>query len=88
MGRLLEIACRLGVSIASHSTDIGRLIRSQANLIGIDSLCKKQRDLAIPDKAVEFSVFGFHLLLGSALCCGDRRALRTVVAARLPIPAR
>jgi hypothetical protein len=58
VGRLLQIGCRLGVSIASHSTDVGRLIRSHVNLIGIDILCKKQRDLAISDQAVEFSIFG------------------------------
>ena len=87
MGRLLQIACRLGVSVASHSTDVGGLIRSQVNLIGIDILCKKQRDLAIPDKAVEFSVFRFQLLLGLALYCGGRPALLTAVAARLTLRA-
>ena len=68
MGRLLQIVCRLGVSVASHSTDVGGLIRSHVNLIGIDILCKKQRDLAISDYALAFSIFGFHLLLESALC--------------------
>jgi hypothetical protein len=87
VGRLLQIACGLGVSVASHSTDVGRLIRSHVNLIGIDILCEKQRDLAISDQAVEFSVFGIHLLLWLALYCGDRRALLTAVAARFPRPA-
>ena len=88
MGRLLQIGCRLGVSIASRSTDVGRLIRSHLNLIGIDILCKKRRDLAISDQAVEFSVFGIHLLLGLAPCCGDRRALLTAVAIDYSSPRR
>ena len=75
MGRLYQIFRRPEVSIASHSTDVGRLIRSHANLIGIDILCEKQRDLAIPDEAVDFSVCGFHLLVRVVHCCGDRRAL-------------
>lgn len=88
MGRLLQIGCRLGVSIASRSTDVGRLIRFHVNLIGIDILCKKRRDLAISDQAVEFSVFGIHLLLGLAPCCGDRRALLTAVAIDYSSPRR
>ena len=87
MGRLLQIACRLGVSVATHSTDVGGLIRSHVNLIGVDILCKKQRDLAISDQAVEFSVFRFQLLLGLALCSGGRPALLTAVGARFTLRA-
>lgn len=56
-GHLEQTVRRLEVNIASQSTDVGRLVRSYANLVGNNILCKKRRGLSIPDETLEFFVF-------------------------------
>ena len=70
----------------SYSTDVGKPICSQANRIGVDILCEKERYLAISDEAVEFAVFGIHLL-AMVVCIVVIVVLLAAFAACLVLPA-